>query len=194
MAAISNSSSSSSSMAAAAVKSPRYGGGGVGDRVGSPQSRRAVARSPWSQIVRGESEPIAAVPSSPSAAAAAAVTEPAIADAAAAISSCSSSASSPPPSASSSPSLVEETGGGESSEGGGSGPNGGNVGKRTAWNKPSNGGSAAEVGPVMGANIWPALSESARTSSAKSSSESLKGLSDGLPSGPVSQVWFFSFL
>lgn len=182
----SNSSSSSLAAAAGVVKSPRHGGGGV-DGVGSPQSRRTSTRSLWNQIVRGESEPIAAVPSSPSAAASAvaAVTEPAIPAAAAADSSCSSS--SPPPSASSSPSLVEETGGGENSEGGGSGPNGGNVGKRSAWNKPSNGGAAAgEVGPVMGAS-WPPLSESARPSSAKSSSESLKGLSDGLPSVPASQ-------
>lgn len=187
MAAINTVGSNSSSSSLAAVKSPRHGGGGV-DGVGSPQPRRASARSPWNQIVRGESEPIAAVPSSPSAAASAvaAVMELAIpAAAAAADSSCSSS--SPPPSASSSPSLVEETGGGENSEGGGSGPNGGNVGKRSAWNKPSNGGAAAgEVGPVMGAS-WPALSESARASSAKSSSESLKGLSDGSPSVPASQ-------
>ncbi|GAV74721.1 La domain-containing protein [Cephalotus follicularis] len=56
--------------------------------------------------------------------------------------------------------------------------NGGpNAGKRPAWNKPSNG--AAEVGPVMGAHSWPALSDVARASANKSSSDSLKGLSDG---------------
>lgn len=62
----------------------------------------------------------------------------------------------------------------------------GNAGKKPAWNKPSNG--AVEVGPVMGADSWPALSESARTST-KSSSDSLKSLSDGSSSVSVSQVW-----
>ncbi|POO00809.1 Transcriptional repressor poly-beta-hydroxybutyrate-responsive [Trema orientale] len=170
---------SNSSVVAAAAKSPRHV---AGDGVGSPQSRRATraGASPWTQIVRGESEPIATVPSSPSALAA---TEQAIAAAAGGGNPSSSSSSSPPPSASSSPSLVEETVG-ESSESG-TGPNG-NAGKRTAWNKPSNG--AAEVGPVMGADTdsWPDLHESTRAS-AKSSSESLKGLSDGLSSGSISQ-------
>ncbi|CAN0861326.1 La-related protein 1C [Linum grandiflorum] len=41
--------------------------------------------------------------------------------------------------------------------------NGGNAGKRPVWNMPSNG--ALEIGPVMGAVAWPALSESARVSS-----------------------------
>ncbi|XP_038720852.1 la-related protein 1C isoform X2 [Tripterygium wilfordii] len=49
----------------------------------------------------------------------------------------------------------------------------GNAGKRPAWNKPSNG----EFVPVMGADSWPPLSDSARASP-KSSSDSLKG-SDG---------------
>ncbi|EEF31226.1 lupus la ribonucleoprotein, putative [Ricinus communis] len=40
--------------------------------------------------------------------------------------------------------------------------NGANAGKRPVWNKPSNG--AVEVGAVMGAVSWPALSESARVS------------------------------
>ncbi|XP_044470363.1 la-related protein 1C-like [Mangifera indica] len=53
----------------------------------------------------------------------------------------------------------------------------GNAGKKTAWNRPSN--AAADIGPVMGAHAWPALSETTRGFSAKSSSESLKGLSDG---------------
>ncbi|XP_031253508.1 la-related protein 1C-like isoform X2 [Pistacia vera] len=61
----------------------------------------------------------------------------------------------------------------------------GNAGKKPVWSKPSNG--AADVGPVMGAHAWPALSETTRGSSAKSSSESLKGLSDGSSSSSVSQ-------
>ncbi|XP_061358984.1 la-related protein 1C-like [Gastrolobium bilobum] len=51
----------------------------------------------------------------------------------------------------------------------------GNTGKRPAWNKPSNGASSA----VMGADSWPALSESARAPSkshSPSPSESAKGL------------------
>lgn len=58
-----------------------------------------------------------------------------------------------------------------------------NASKRPVWNKPltaSNG--PVEIGNVMGADSWPALSESAAraSSSTKSSSDSLKGsLSDG---------------
>ncbi|OMO83420.1 hypothetical protein COLO4_22480 [Corchorus olitorius] len=123
--------------------------------------RTRVVTSPWTQIVRGESEPIAGVPLSPS---------------------------SPPPS---SPTVIEPPASAmvedEGVENGSAGPNG-NAGKRPAWNKPSNG--AAELGPVMGAHMWPALSESARVSS-KSSSDSSKGSSDGSSSptvAPVSQV------
>ncbi|KAM6559257.1 hypothetical protein CsatA_028496 [Cannabis sativa] len=50
---------------------------------------------------------------------------------------------------------------------------------------PSNG--IAEVGTVMGADSWPEL-ESVRAS-AKSSSDSLKALSDGLSSVSISQFW-----
>ncbi|CAN1184758.1 La-related protein 1C [Linum perenne] len=42
----------------------------------------------------------------------------------------------------------------------------GNAAKRPVWNVPSNG--ALEIGPVMGAVSWPALSESARVSSKSS--------------------------
>ncbi|XP_007046622.2 PREDICTED: la-related protein 1C [Theobroma cacao] len=127
------------------------------------QSHRAtrVVSSPWTQIVRGESEPIAGVPLSPS----------------------TSSSSSPLAAVIEPPvnAAVEE----EGVENGGSGPNG-NAGKRPAWNKPSNG--AAEFGAVMGAHMWPALSESARVFS-KSSSDSSKASPDGSssPAVPVSQ-------
>ncbi|XP_050383026.1 la-related protein 1C-like [Argentina anserina] len=130
--------------------------------VSSPQSRRVAKAAPWTHIVRGESEAITtAAPSSPSS------TELAAAAAAAGSFSSSSSQSN-----SSSPTLVDESVG-EGSENG-SGPNG-NAGKKPAWNKPSNG--AIEVGPVMGAVSWPALSD-ARASSTKSSTESLKAASD----------------
>lgn len=54
----------------------------------------------------------------------------------------------------------------------------GGAAKKQAWNKPSN-GAAAEVGAVMGAESWPALSETARTSPKASSTCSLKALSNG---------------
>ncbi|KAA8547541.1 hypothetical protein F0562_003970 [Nyssa sinensis] len=128
--------------------------------VESPQSRRA-ARAPWTQIVRGggESEPIISssvmaseAPSSPSSSAA--FNEQAT----------SSSDWSPSKLAAAPEEEVQP----ESSDS--------NAAKKPAWNKPSNG--ALEVGPVMGADSWPALSESTRASP-KSSSESLKTLSDG---------------
>ncbi|KAI3462345.1 hypothetical protein Pfo_019008 [Paulownia fortunei] len=54
----------------------------------------------------------------------------------------------------------------------------GGAAKKPAWNKPSN-GVTAEVGAVMGAESWPALSESARASPKSSSTYSLKALSHG---------------
>uniref|UniRef100_A0A2P2MGJ6 Uncharacterized protein n=1 Tax=Rhizophora mucronata TaxID=61149 RepID=A0A2P2MGJ6_RHIMU len=151
--------------AAASHHSPRHSGMDNNSKsraVGSPRSRRATraASSPWTKIVRGESETIAAAPSSPSAAS----NEQAVVPA------CSSYSP-----------MAEE----EGSENG-NGP-GGNAVKRPAWNKPSNG--AIEIGPVMGAASWPALSESARAST-KSSSDSLKSLSDGSSSSSVPQVLY----
>ena len=131
------------------------------------QSRRATraVSSPWTQIARRESEPIAGIPLSPS----------------------YSSSSSPSMAVIEPPvtTVVEE----EVVENGSAEPND-NAGKRPAWNKPSN--DAAEVGVVMGAHMWPALSESARVSS-KSSSDSPRALSDRSSSPsvvPVSQVCF----
>ncbi|XWS29167.1 hypothetical protein CRYUN_Cryun24cG0005200 [Craigia yunnanensis] len=127
----------------------------------SHRAARAVS-SPWTQFVRGESEPIAAVPLSPSSSS----------------SLSSSTAVIEPPVTT----VVEE----EGLENGSAGPTG-NAGKRTAWNKPSN--SAAEFGSVMGAHMWPALSESARVSS-KTSSDLPRASSDGSSSPsvvPVSQ-------
>ncbi|XVE87474.1 hypothetical protein DITRI_Ditri18aG0120400 [Diplodiscus trichospermus] len=125
----------------------------------SHRASRAVS-SPWTQIVRGESEPIAGVPLSPS----------------------SSSSSSPSTAVIESPitTVVEEEGVENVSPG-----SNGNAGKRPAWNKPSN--AAAEFGSVMGAHMWPALSESARVSS-KSSSDTSRALSDGSSSPSVAPV------
>lgn len=126
---------------------------------------------PWTQIVRGESEPIVAAPSSP------------LSTTTHVMSSSSTTAIDPAVASV----TVEES----MWEGSESGPNG-NAGKRQAWNKPSN-GPVAEVGPVMGAVSWPALSESTRAS-AKPSSESLKGFSDIGSPAAVLQVWFLEFV
>ncbi|KAK7307462.1 hypothetical protein VNO77_40554 [Canavalia gladiata] len=119
------------------------------------QSRRATrlpVSPPWNQVVRGESEFVAATPSS----------SPPLSHSAEAF----PSASAPVDDASSAV---------ESSDNGG-GHNGG-AAKRPAWNKPSsNGGTVSEVRPVMDAVSWPALSETTR---AAMKSESSKGLLDG---------------
>lgn len=112
------SSTTSSSM------SPRH----VSSSPTAAQSRRQVS-SPWTQIVRGESEP--------------------------------------PP--------IAAAAGEDKSEG--------NAGKKPVWNRPSNG--ASEIGPVMGASSWPALSEASKAPSNKPSSDSSLG---DVPSS-VSQVW-----
>lgn len=60
--------------------------------------------------------------------------------------------------------------------------NSANVGatKKPAWNKPSSDGTAAvDFGAVMGADSWPALSESARASPKTSSTDSPKAVFHG---------------
>lgn len=92
---------------------------------------------------------------------------------------CSATGNSPPP-------LLQDTATeaqAESFENSGSG-SGGNAVKRPVWNKPN---GAMEVGPVMGAVSWPALSESTKASPKSSGSyDSIKTPSDG--SVPLSQV------
>lgn len=150
-AATNNSTSSPSLSPRHVSESPRH--------VSSPsaaQSRRQVS-SPWTQIVRGESEPpptIAAAAAAPSKA----PIEPI--------------ASVAPPAALL---TVEAAAGEDKSEG--------NAEKKPAWSRPSNG--ASEIGPVMGASSWPALSEATKAPSNKPSSDS--SIAD-VPSS-VSQVW-----
>uniref|UniRef100_A0A9I9CSW4 HTH La-type RNA-binding domain-containing protein n=2 Tax=Cucumis melo TaxID=3656 RepID=A0A9I9CSW4_CUCME len=138
-----------------------------GQNISSPKSRRSPrpVSSPWTQIVRGELEIPAVVPSSPSnVTSSAAIVEP----------------RSPSPSSSPSSSLtVEEPAGAERSDSGNESLS--NAGNKPAWNKLSNG--AVEVGPVMGAVSWPALSESTRFTN-KSSSDSPKDSADG-SAGPA---------
>ncbi|XP_027077790.1 la-related protein 1C-like [Coffea arabica] len=177
--------------AAAGTHSPRYrrrvsgaGAGGVS--------------SPWTQIVRGaDSElTISSSPSSPAAAVATTVgisVPPPPPPLSPSLSSVSQEQSDRSPSkagaaaaaaaAATTSFLPEDCAGDAQPEGSDNGSGGNNGAKKPAWNKPSNG--ATEAGPVMGAFSWPALSESTRASP-KSSSESLKTLSD--VSVPVSQA------
>lgn len=139
----------------------RHGGGGGGSRVVS---------SPWTQIVRGESETITvAATHLPS------TREPMVVSDQPVLVAVSSSSS-----------MVAEE---EILDNGNGSKN--NAGKRPVWNKPSNG--ATEVGPVMGAVSWPALSESARASG-KTTQDLSKGLSDVSSSVPVPQVFLNSNL
>ncbi|KAF8012688.1 hypothetical protein BT93_I0754 [Corymbia citriodora subsp. variegata] len=138
--------------------SPRNSAGAVNSpRSGRPA--RTTVSPQWNEIVRGESDTTESVD----------------------LLSKLSSAVAPevvPSSSSSSLSSIAEEGSSEN----------GNVGKKTAWKLPSDspGPPAAEFGPVMGADSWPALSESTR-SSTKSTSVPVKGLSDGSPSVPVTE-------
>ncbi|GMI68219.1 La related protein 1c [Hibiscus trionum] len=122
------------------------------------QSHRALkaASSPWTEMLRGENDPITGIPLTPlspsSSPLSTTVTEPPVA-------------------------TVDEEEGVESESAGLNG----NAGKKPAWNKPSNGD--AKVGAVMGTNKWPALSESAKGPS-KSSSDSPRASSDGSSSSP----------
>lgn len=147
-----------------------------GQNISSPKSRRSPrpVSSPWTQIVRGELEIPAVVPSSPSnVTSSAAIVEP----------------RSPSPSSSPSSSLaVEEPAGAERSDSGNESLT--NAGNKPAWNKLSNG--AVEVGPVMGAVSWPALSESTRFTN-KSSLDSPKDSADGSV-GPACEVLTFHFV
>ncbi|XVF18068.1 hypothetical protein REPUB_Repub10bG0179800 [Reevesia pubescens] len=129
----------------------------------SHRATRAVS-SPWTQIVRGESDPIAGFPLSPT--------------------SSYSSSSLSPSTAVIEPSVISVVKE-EGVENGSGGPNGNAGGKKPAWNKPSDG--AAEFGSVMGAHMWPALSESARVSS-KSSLDSSRASLDGSSSPSVAPV------
>ncbi|EOA16435.1 hypothetical protein CARUB_v10004587mg [Capsella rubella] len=142
----------------------------------SPRRPSRLVSSPWTQIVRGESEPIAAAavaaPSSPQSRA---PIEPV----------ASVSASATPDSVLTVEAAARDE---KSEESGGLG----NAGKKPVWKRPSNGASS-EGGPVMGASSWPALSETTKAPSNKSSSDSLKSLGDvpssssPSPTVPVSQ-------
>ncbi|XP_068646779.1 la-related protein 1C-like isoform X2 [Aristolochia californica] len=119
------------------------------DGMNSPQFRRGARNfaSPWAHVVRGESEVAATAPGSPVSSSDAAVDVSVHSD---------RSENSP----------VEPSV--ENSDNYGGNAAAGKA-KKPPWNKPANG--VVEVGPVMGAVSWPALSESFRASP-KSSSDS----------------------
>ncbi|CAH8274185.1 unnamed protein product [Arabidopsis lyrata] len=164
--------SATSNNSASSSMSPRR----ISENHGSPiaavsQSPRRPSRqvsSPWTQIVRGELEPIAA---------AAAAAGPSSPQSRAPIEPIASVSVAAPPA---SVLTVEAAAGDEKSEESGGQ---GNAGKKPVWKRPSNG--ASEVGPVMGASSWPALSETTKAPSNKSSSDSLKSLGD-VPSSSAS--------
>lgn len=65
-------------------------------------------------------------------------------------------------------------------------------GKKPAWKRPPNGSIEAGAVVMGGAASWPALSESAKTTSKSPSSDALKALSDGPLSAPpvrFSRFW-----
>ncbi|THU56182.1 hypothetical protein C4D60_Mb11t14560 [Musa balbisiana] len=61
-------------------------------------------------------------------------------------------------------------------------------GKKPAWKRPPNGSIEAGAVVMGGAASWPALSESAKTTSKSPSSDALKALSDGPLSAPPESV------
>lgn len=130
-----------------------------------PAAASAAVSKPWTNIVHNTavSEPIAAAPvSSP-------VTKPAM-----------------EPVSPSSSLIREEEGGSGGSENVSSSND--NVGKRAAWRSPSNG---PETGASVETQSWPALAESVKAP-AKLSSDSVRGLADGLSAVSVMQVSGFA--
>lgn len=155
--------------------------GGGGDVSRSPIRSRGVS-SPWSKIVRGDSEELS-VPVVSVTPPAASPTSPSVQEHIANPSSdCFLTKAVPE-----TPNSPDDSGTECQSEGSGNGSGGGgNAVKKPVWSKPSNGVVEA-VSPVMGAVSWPALGESTKPSPKSSSSESLQALSDGsmLPALPL---------
>lgn len=152
----------------------------------SPKSRRSSSArgvsSPWTQIVRGgesDSVPVAtvsgAIVQSPHSPSSASVAQEQMGD----WSHSQAASATPGNSSSPAPDDAAAEAQGESSENG----SGSNAAKKPVWNKPN---GAKEVGAVMGAVSWPALSESTKASPKPSSSDLPKTISEGSLS--VSQV------
>nr|GMD53397.1 la-related protein 1C-like [Ipomoea batatas] len=152
----------------------------------SPKSRRSsstrgVSSSPWTQIVRGpesDSVPVAAAASgailqSPHSPSSASVAQEQLGSSPDFSASATAGNSSPP-----APEDTAAEAQGESPENG----SGSNAAKKPVWNKPN---GAKEIGAVMGAVSWPALSESTKASPKPSPSDLPKAISEG--SLPASQ-------
>lgn len=151
----------------------------------SPKSRRSSSTrgvsSPWTQIVRGpesDSVPVAAAASgailqSPHSPSSASVAQEQLGSSPDFSASATAGNSSPP-----APEDTAAEAQGESPENG----SGSNAAKKPVWNKPN---GAKEIGAVMGAVSWPALSESTKASPKPSPSDLPKTISEG--SLPVSQ-------
>ncbi|KAG7966836.1 hypothetical protein I3843_08G068700 [Carya illinoinensis] len=154
---------------------PAVPAGRAGENINSPQFRRKNLQSPWTQVVRGEVlESLSAVHSSPSSSSLSTASQPEQTP----FSDCS-----PPKTDSPSPPPLDICSAGEVSD-----VNNGNVARQTklAWNKLSNG--VLEVGSVMDAVSWPALSESTKAlpkSSVDSSSKIVTDASFSTSQGPV---------
>ncbi|KAL3514804.1 hypothetical protein ACH5RR_027521 [Cinchona calisaya] len=151
--------------------SPPSDGGGAG----SPQSRRQSMPSPWARVVRGGEPESTSANASPLSHPSPPPPVAAVAPEQSTFSDCSGRKPSPEKSGSETQPESSNNSDGNAARS-----------KKPAWNKLLNG--VVEGGSVMGGSVsWPALSESTR-SSAKSSSDSPKPLSDGSPStsqGPI---------
>lgn len=120
------------------------GTGFTDDNLNSSEYRRKNLQSPWAQVVRGEPESISPVDQSPL-------------SSSSSLSSLAVSASENPAPASPPPDNFTSSENYDANDG-----NATATARKQAWNKPSNG--VVEGGPVMGADSWPALAESARAS------------------------------
>ncbi|KAF5747193.1 putative Winged-helix DNA-binding transcription factor family protein [Tripterygium wilfordii] len=137
---------------------PHGGSGSSGDAVNSPQCRwRNNLSSPWARVVQGQAESTSPVQHSPSPPRSPSINSAAPEQSFFSEKVMSSSSSSPPP-------PVDNAEGANVN-------NNVSLPKKPAWNKPSNG--VLENEPVMGAESWPALSESARAPPKSSSVEAL---------------------
>lgn len=142
-------------------------GAALGVNSPSSGSRRQSLPSPWAQVVRGETETT--------------TTAEQTSIASTGLSSISCPAASPVPAAADAADESQVV----SSDGGNAGGT-----KKVVWKKPLNGAGTADTSPVMGAESWPALSESTRPVPKLSSESFSKPVIDAsisfpLPQGPV---------
>lgn len=144
----------------------------------NPSFMRKTLPSPWAQVVRGgETEsPTGIHQSLPSSSSSSSSSLTTGANDQAPSSDCSPKAVSTPPLVDNLITIASDVSDGNAGHS-----------KKSVWNKPSNG--VVETGPVMGAELWPALSESTKFSGKLPAESSPKTAAvDGSPS--TSQVSF----